>query len=116
MVIDAVNTGMPHPSTINALSATLEQQTVSLQSINRSAAFSGAVDRFQISLHAFRELAACEASRPGRKIILWNSPGWPLLSGPEMNAIGFQGAAADLCKYREFVDAAATSAHHAVQY
>jgi VWFA-related protein len=68
----------------NTLSATLEQQTVSLRSINRSAAFWGAVDRFQISLDAFRELAAREASRPGRKIILWISPGWPLLSGPEV--------------------------------
>jgi VWFA-related protein len=29
-------------------------------------------------------LAAHEAARPGRKLILWVSPGWPLLSGPEM--------------------------------
>jgi VWFA-related protein len=30
-------------------------------------------------------LAAYEAGRPGRKIILWVSPGWPLLSGPRVN-------------------------------
>ena len=31
-----------------------------------------------------QELAVREASRPGRKIILWVSPGWPLLSGPNI--------------------------------
>jgi VWFA-related protein len=33
-------------------------------------------------MQALRELATREAQRPGRKIILWVSPGWPLLSGP----------------------------------
>jgi VWFA-related protein len=30
------------------------------------------------------ELAAFEANRPGRKIVIWVSPGWPLLSGPNV--------------------------------
>jgi VWFA-related protein len=33
-------------------------------------------------LKAIRLLASYESGRPGRKIILWVSPGWPLLSGP----------------------------------
>jgi VWFA-related protein len=67
----------------NALSAALSQETVALRSIGRSAAYWGAVDRFQMSLSALQQLVAQEASRPGRKIIVWVSPGWPLLSGPE---------------------------------
>ena len=34
---------------------------------------------------ALQELAGREAARPGRKIILWVSPGWPLLSGPHID-------------------------------
>lgn len=66
------------------LSASLDQHTVSLRSIGRSTGFWGADERFQISIEALRQLAAGEATRPGRKIILWVSPGWPLLSGPDV--------------------------------
>jgi hypothetical protein len=31
-----------------------------------------------------QQLVQQEAPRPGRKIIVWVSPGWPLLSGPEV--------------------------------
>jgi VWFA-related protein len=68
----------------NALSASLDQYVVGLRSINRSSGFWGAEERFQISLKGLRELAAYEAARPGRKVILWVSPGWPLLSGPNV--------------------------------
>ena len=68
----------------NALSASLDQYVVGLRTIRRSAAFYGAVERFQLSLNSLRQLAAREALRPGRKVILWVSPGWPLLSGPEV--------------------------------
>jgi len=68
----------------NALSAALENYVVSLRVLNRSSGFYGAAERFQISLQALQSLAAREAARPGRKIILWVSPGWPLLSGPRV--------------------------------
>jgi VWFA-related protein len=64
----------------NALSAALDQFTFGLRSIRRSSQY-GAMDRFQLSLNALLQLAAREASLPGRKMILWVSPGWPLLSG-----------------------------------
>jgi VWFA-related protein len=38
-------------------------------------------------------LAAYESGRPGRKIILWVSPGWPLLSGPRVDLSGSQRTA-----------------------
>ena len=68
----------------NALSTSLEQYTVGLRFLNRSSGFYGADERFQLSLNALHELAVREAARPGRKIILWVSPGWPLLSGPNV--------------------------------
>src|ERR1035441_3573332 len=44
----------------------------------------------QISLDALGKLAIKEAARPGRKVILWVSPGWPLLSGPMVELDGKQ--------------------------
>lgn len=66
----------------NALNAAVDQHMVGLHTIRRSAGYYGAVERYQISLQALDQLAEREASRPGRKLIFWISPGWPLLSGP----------------------------------
>lgn len=68
----------------NALSAALDQQTIGLRDIRRSSGFWGATERLQISLTALRQLAAKEAKLPGRKLVLFLSPGWPLLSGPNV--------------------------------
>jgi len=68
----------------NALSAALEKYSIGLRDITRAAGFYGADERLQLSLNALSELAAHEAPRPGRKIILWVSPGWPILSGPDV--------------------------------
>jgi VWFA-related protein len=65
----------------NALSAALDKYTVGLRTIRRTSQYADA-DRFNLSMQSLRELASREAQRPGRKIILWVSPGWPLLSGP----------------------------------
>jgi VWFA-related protein len=65
----------------NELSSSLDQYTVGLRNIRRASQF-GASDRFQLSMTALSELAEREASLPGRKMVLWISPGWPLLSGP----------------------------------
>jgi VWFA-related protein len=66
----------------NATSAALDQYSLGLHSILRSGGIYSAVERFQVSLKALFQLGTREAARPGRKIILWISPGWPLLSGP----------------------------------
>jgi VWFA-related protein len=68
----------------NSLSASLDQHTVSLRGVARSAGFYGAVERFQLSLNGLHELVVKESEDPGRKIILCVSPGWPLLSGQEV--------------------------------
>lgn len=66
----------------NALSADLDNYTVGLRTIRRSSGVYGAEERFQISITALRQLTAHEATIPGRKLVLWISPGWPILSGP----------------------------------
>jgi VWFA-related protein len=66
----------------NALDATLQKDTVALRELGRSTGYWGATERLQISLQALGQIVKSEGPRPGRKIILWVSPGWPLLSGP----------------------------------
>ena len=69
----------------NALLATFDQHETALRTIRRSAGFYGAVDRFQLSMTALNSLAQAETTQPGRKLVVWISPGWPMLSGPEIN-------------------------------
>ena len=64
-----------------ALSNALEQYPMSLREVRRDQGFWGADERTRISLKALDELAAYSANLPGRKLILWVSPGWPLLTG-----------------------------------
>jgi VWFA-related protein len=66
----------------NALRTALDQNASGLREINRAAGFWGATERLQICLDAVRQIGQFSAGLPGRKIVLWISPGWPLLSGP----------------------------------
>jgi VWFA-related protein len=68
----------------NALIADLNRNKSGLRTITRAQGFYGADDRLEICLRAIRQLADYETPRPGRKLVLWISPGWPLLSGPEI--------------------------------
>jgi VWFA-related protein len=69
----------------NAIASSLDAATIGLRTITRSAGFYGATERLDTSLKALVQLATHEEARPGRKIILWVSPGWPLLSGTQGN-------------------------------
>ena len=67
----------------NALIAELNQkEAVGLRTIRRSQGFYGAAERQQLSLQALWQLVDHETARPGRKLVIWISPGWPLLTGP----------------------------------
>ncbi|MGA8594363.1 MAG: VWA domain-containing protein [Bryobacteraceae bacterium] len=68
----------------NALIAALDHSDAGLRSIRRSEGVYGAADRLQLSLRALNSLATLEENKPGRKMLIWISPGWPLLSGPQM--------------------------------
>lgn len=68
----------------NTLSTALDQDQLGFRAIRRSAGYYGATERFQICIKAMYRLVASVAKHEGRKIIVWISPGWPLLSGPEV--------------------------------
>ena len=68
----------------NALSASLDHYSAGLRDLRRSAGIYGADERLDLSLKAMRQLSAYAATLPGRKILIWLSPGWPLLSGPRI--------------------------------
>jgi VWFA-related protein len=65
----------------NELNDVLSRYTIGLREITRAQGFWGASDRLKISLGGIHQLADYAAPLPGRKIVLWISPGWPLISG-----------------------------------
>ncbi len=69
----------------NALLASFDQHQTALRTIRRNTGFYGAEERLQLSINTMRAIAAKEAQLPGRKMIIWISPGWPLLTGPRIN-------------------------------
>jgi VWFA-related protein len=71
-----------------ALAALYDQYQTGLRSITRAQGFYGAAERYELSLKALTSLAAYEGKQPGRKLMLWFSPGWPLLSGPNVQLTG----------------------------
>ena len=68
----------------NAINAALEKYAVGLRDIRSSAGFYGAEERFQLSMKALNSLVTHVGAIPERKIVIWLSPGWPLLSGPNI--------------------------------
>jgi VWFA-related protein len=65
----------------NAVIADLRQKKTGLRSIVRSSDY-GASVRVELSLNSLQQLVLYEAPRPGRKLAVWISPGWPLVSAP----------------------------------
>lgn len=70
----------------NYLIGLLNKNAASIRSINRSSGVYGAEERVQMSLRAITQISDYEATQPGKKILIWISPGWPLLSGPNLDA------------------------------
>jgi VWFA-related protein len=68
----------------NGLSESFDHYDIGLRDIRRSSQYQ-ANDRFQLSMTALREIVEQAAKLPGRKMILWVSPGWPILSGPRID-------------------------------
>lgn len=63
------------------LSALLDKADIGLRNMGVAAGYYGAEERLQLSLASLHQLVASLARRPGRKIMIWVSPGWPLMSG-----------------------------------
>lgn len=65
----------------NALNDDLQHHEIGLRQINRASEWSGP-ERLQICMNALHQILGFTSTLPGRKVILWISPGWPLVSGP----------------------------------
>jgi VWFA-related protein len=70
----------------NALAASLDSSSSGLRMEGKTAGFYGAADRMQWSLGQLGELAAYEATQPGRKLAFFISPGWPMLAWAGLDA------------------------------
>jgi VWFA-related protein len=68
----------------NGLSESFDHYDVGLREVRRSSQYQ-ANERFQLSMTALHELIEQAAKLPGRKVIFWVSPGWPLLSGARID-------------------------------
>jgi len=68
----------------NALASLYDQYQTGLRSISRSQGFYGAAERFDLSIKALNSLVAYAETRSGRKLVIWFSPGWPMLSGANL--------------------------------
>lgn len=79
-----LTTGIAASKDGNAIAAELNGKQSALRSITRSQGVYGAEDRVGLSIRALEQLATDDATRPGRKLVIWVSPGWPFLSGPNI--------------------------------
>lgn len=69
----------------NALAAQLDAADSRLRTIRRSAGVYGAIERFQFSVRLLADLAGDESRKPGRKLLIWAGPGWPMLNAPGLD-------------------------------
>jgi VWFA-related protein len=67
----------------NTLSDELERQQIGLRELTRNSEWSGP-ERLQICVNALHQLMTTVGPQPGRKLVIWISPGWPLVSGPRV--------------------------------
>lgn len=68
----------------NTLAAQMDATSGHLRILNRSAGVWGAIERFEMSVQTLTRMAQEAATHPGRKLLIWIGPGWPMLAGPNM--------------------------------
>ncbi len=66
----------------NALATQVNQIDNRLRTLGSSAAGNGASERFRLSIQAMGSIANNEATKPGRKLLIWAGEGWPMLEVP----------------------------------
>ena len=72
----------PQPSVDgNLMAQELDKSGATMHTVQRSGGYD-AIERLQLSLKTLRSIAAVEAPKPGRKMLIWIGPGWPMLEGP----------------------------------
>jgi len=68
----------------NALAAKLDATQGQLRSLTRTAGAWGAIERFEMSLQTLDRIVQAARQGPGRKLLIWIGPGWPMLDSPNM--------------------------------
>lgn len=68
----------------NALAAALQAAGSTLHPVRRSEGFYGAEEKLDRSLRTLALLTRAAGQHPGRKLLFWLSPGWPLLVGTQV--------------------------------
>ncbi len=63
----------------NALAEKVKQFDYRLRTIGPAQGVDGSIERFYSSLRSLSTLLQDEASRPGKKLLIWAGPGWPML-------------------------------------
>ncbi len=65
----------------SVLIAELEKMPIPIHTINSAMGRQGAIERYQLSLTTLSHLLTFTGRKPGRKLLLWIGPGWPMMSG-----------------------------------
>jgi VWFA-related protein len=68
----------------NALAAQLDNSKGQLRFLNRDAGSWGAIERFDMTSKALDQMVTSMGRFPGRKLLIWVGPGWPMLDNPYM--------------------------------
>ena len=84
---DSGATGTTPSRDAKAVIADLNQNEHGLRNTKRSQGIYGAVERLNLSLHTLGQIADYETPRPGRKLLVWISPGWTYLSSPRVEPL-----------------------------
>jgi VWFA-related protein len=76
-----VQVGPPPSTDGNLVAQELDKSGATMHTVQRSGGYD-AIERLELSLKTLRSIAAVEAPKPGRKMLIWIGPGWPMLEGP----------------------------------
>ena len=72
----------PRPTTDgNALANLVHQIPPGVHTIPQAAGSEALLERLQLSVRTLSLIVNNELKKPGRKLLIWTGPGWPLLSG-----------------------------------
>ncbi len=83
LLSDAGMRVQPRPSIDgNALLSVVNQIKGSVRTIDSAMAGEGVLERFQLCARQMGAIAENEARKPGRKLLIWVGPGWPMLNQP----------------------------------
>src|ERR1700752_1148266 len=73
----------PRPSVDgNALVSVVSQIAGGVRTVDSAMGGEGLLERFQLCARQMAAIAENEARKPGRKLLIWVGPGWPMLNRP----------------------------------